>query len=104
VTDVQVGTFGRVAATAVEAVGRRLIEAGLGSDDSLLTPGEPIWTLNHLDELKRDYVDKPDTGSGRFFEKLNRQLAGASPAVIQLFAELLASTCFPSSTSVGNSK
>ena len=71
-TEIEVGTFGREAAVAVEAVGRRLIEAGLGGDGSLLTPGEPIWTLPHLDELERDYVDKPDTGGGGFFEKLQR--------------------------------
>jgi 5-methylcytosine-specific restriction protein B len=95
VTEVEVGTFARPAAIAVEAVGRRLIEAGLGSDSSLLTPGEPIWSLEHLDELKRDYVDKPDTGSAGFFEKLKRQLAGARPAVIQLYAELLILNVLP---------
>ncbi len=95
VTDVEVGTFGRPAANAVEAVGRRLIEAGLGNDGSLLAPGEPIWTLSHLDELKRDYVDKPDMGTEGFFEKLERQLADASPAVIQLYAELLILNVLP---------
>lgn len=93
--EVEVGTFGQPAANAVEAVGRRLIEVGLGGDGSLLTPGEPIWTLAHLDELKRDYVDKPDMGTEGFFEKLERQLAGASPAVIQLYAELLILNVLP---------
>lgn len=88
-TDIEVGTFAREAAVPVEAVGRRLIEAGLSGDGSLLTPGEAIWTLPHLDELQRDYVDKPDLGGGGFFEKLRGQLAGASSAVMQLYAELL---------------
>jgi 5-methylcytosine-specific restriction protein B len=94
-TEIEVGTFGREAAVVVEAVGRRLIEVGLGGDGSLLTPGEPVWTLPHLNELERDYVDKPDTGGGGFFEKLQRQLVGASPAVIQLYAELLILNVLP---------
>ncbi len=94
-TEIKVGTFAREAAVAVEAVGRRLIEAGLGGDGSLLTPGEPVWTLPNLDELQRDYVDKPDLGGGRFFEKLQGQLAGASPAVVQLYAELLILNVLP---------
>ena len=94
-TEDEVGTFGRRAAVAVEAVGRRLIEAGLGGDGSLLTPGEPIWTLPHLDELQRDYVDKPDLGGGAFLDKLERQLVGASPAVVQLYAELLILNALP---------
>ena len=94
-TEVQVGTFGRAAAIAVEAVGRRLIEAGLGDDGSLLAPGEPIWTLANLEKLKTEYVDKPDMGSEGFFEKLKRQLASASPEVIQLYAELLILNVLP---------
>ncbi|UXA18800.1 McrB family protein [Mycobacterium sp. SMC-4] len=93
--EIEVGTFAREAAVAVEAVGRRLIEAGLGGDGSLLTPGEAVWTLPHLDELQRDYVDKPDMGGGGFFEKLQGQLAGASPAVVQLYAELLILNVLP---------
>jgi 5-methylcytosine-specific restriction protein B len=48
-----------------------------------------------LEQLKTEYVDKPDMGSEGFFEKLKRQLAGASPAVIQLFAELLILNVLP---------
>lgn len=94
-TQDKVGTFGRQAAIAVEAVGRQLIDAGLGGDGSLLTPGVPIWTLANLEELKREYVDKPDAGSEGFFDKLRRQLDGASPAVIQLYAELLILNVLP---------
>jgi 5-methylcytosine-specific restriction enzyme B len=94
-TEDEVGTFAREAAVAVEAVGRRLIEAGLGGDGSLLTPGEPIWTLPNLDELEQNYIDKPDMGGGGFFEKLKGQLAGAAPAVVQLFAELLILNVLP---------
>ena len=93
--EVQVGTFGRTAAIAIEAIGRQLIEAGLGADGSLLTPGQPIWTPGHLDELQYVYVDKPDGGSDGFFPKLRRQLSGASPQVVQLFAELLLVNILP---------
>jgi hypothetical protein len=37
-------------APAVEKTGRHLIDAGLGSGNSLPTPDEPIWTIDHLDE------------------------------------------------------
>ena len=94
-TEVEVGTFARKASVAVEAVGRRLIEVGFVGDGSLLTPDRPVWTLANLDVLERDYVDKPDTGGDGFFDKLKRQLAGASPTVVQLFAELLILNVLP---------
>ncbi|OKH76413.1 ATPase AAA [Mycobacterium sp. SWH-M1] len=94
-TEVEVGTFARRASVAVEVVGRRLVEVGFGADGSLLTPGEPVWTLANLDELERDYVGKPDTGGDGFFDKLKRQLAGASTTVVQLFAELLILNVLP---------
>nr|WP_090339727.1 AAA family ATPase [Mycolicibacterium malmesburyense]CRL68236.1 ATPase [Mycolicibacterium malmesburyense] len=91
----EVGTFARTAAPKVEVIGRRLIDSGLGKDDSLLTPGEPIWSIDNLEQLKRNYVDKPDLGAGDFFEKLKHQLAGSSPAAVQLFAELLILNVLP---------
>jgi 5-methylcytosine-specific restriction enzyme B len=89
------GVFGRPAAAAVEEIGRRLIDSGFGQDDSLLTPGKPIWTVEHLAELERDYVDRPDAGAGGFFEKLEHQLAATSSAAVQLFAELLVLNVLP---------
>lgn len=91
----EVGTLGRKAAVVVETIGRRIIDSGLGKDDSLLTPGQPIWTVANLDELIKDYVDRPDSGSGGFFEKLKHQLADSSPAAVQLFAELLILNTLP---------
>src|SRR6516162_3315411 len=89
------GVFGRPAAAAVEVIGRRLIDSGFAQDDSLLTPGMPIWTPEHLAELERDYVNRPDAGSGGFFDKLNKQLATTSSPAIQLFAELLILNVLP---------
>ena len=100
---ISVGTFGYPSAPAVEAIGRRLIESGLGNDSSLLTPGEHIWTLTNLEKLKADYVDKPDASKDGFFDKLSRQLGGASPAVIQLYAELLILNVLPI-TNVGGER
>lgn len=93
--EVQVGTFAREAAVHVEQIGRRLIDLGLGKDDSVLTPGTAIWTTANFDELTRDYVDRPDAGDSGFFEKLEVQLAATSPSAIQLFAELLILNVLP---------
>ena len=90
-----VGVFGRPAAVAVEKVGRRLIDSGLGRDDSLLTPGRPIWTTEYLAELQRDYVNRPTLGSGGLIEKLDAQLATTSSGAVQLFAELLVVNILP---------
>ncbi|ORW17061.1 AAA family ATPase [Mycolicibacter nonchromogenicus] len=94
-SDVEVGTFAREAAPRIEAIGRRLIDCGLGKDDSLLTPGEPVWSVQNLEQLKREYVDKPDMGPGDFFDKLKHQLAQTSPAATQLFAEVLILNVLP---------
>ncbi|MGV0741021.1 McrB family protein [Mycolicibacterium sp. XJ870] len=91
----EMASFGRNTAPQVEEIGRRLIESGFGHDDSLLTPGHPIWTAEHLAELKRDYVDRPDMGPDDFFEKLEQQLAASSSGAIQLFAELLIVNVLP---------
>lgn len=89
------GAWGRPGAAAVEKIGRRLVDVGFGQSDSLLAPGQPIWTADNLAELKRDYSDRPDAGSGGFFEKLDQQLATTSSGAIQLFAELLIVNVLP---------
>lgn len=80
---------------AVENIGRKLVDVGLGSGGSLLTPDRKIWTLEHLSELERDFVNKPDEGSGTFFDKLAAQLESTSPGAIQLFAELYMMNVLP---------
>jgi len=102
--EVKVGTFAREAAVGVENFGRRVIDSGLGKDDSLLTPGRPVWTMANLDDLVRDYVDRPDAGPGSFFQKLEHQLADSSPAAVQLFAELLILNVLPITDLDGTSK
>ncbi|WP_082690306.1 AAA family ATPase [Mycobacterium sp. M26] len=94
-TPTDTGTWARPESAGVEKLGRRLVDVGFGQDDSLLTPGEAIWTAEHLAELKRDYSDRPDAGSGGFFEKLDQQLATTSSGAVQLFAELLIANVLP---------
>jgi 5-methylcytosine-specific restriction protein B len=68
---------------------RRVIDAGLAADDSILTPGVPIWTSSTADDLYHRFVEAPDTGSDSFITKLGGQLKGAPRATVQLAAELL---------------
>ncbi len=70
-------------------VAKRFKQAALLSTDSLLTPGESIWTAAALDELNRCFVLQPDQSSLSFEQKLTRQLAGASDQAVQLMAEIL---------------
>jgi 5-methylcytosine-specific restriction enzyme B len=58
------------------------------SDGSMITD-KRLWTKEHLDELDRWYVQRPDLGKGRFLEKLKEQLSQASDEAKLLTAELL---------------
>jgi 5-methylcytosine-specific restriction protein B len=61
----------------------------LGPGDSLFTPGTPVWTSGHLQELERAFVTRPDATPGRRYEeRLRGQLADVSPGAKQLMAEL----------------
>ena len=82
----------RVHAPEVQTVyeaAQRFVDAALLSDDSLFTPGQPIWTPPVLDDLHARFVEQPDTSPDAFHVKFRRQLEGASPATIQLAAEVL---------------
>jgi hypothetical protein len=46
-----------------------------------------LWTLENFEELEREYVEKPDLGSGSFLGKLCDQLAVASSEAKMLVAE-----------------
>ena len=65
------------------------VDAALRMDDSLFTPGERIWTRELLGELRECFLDSPDTGEGGFYDKLEAQLAGRTPQLFQLMAEVL---------------
>jgi 5-methylcytosine-specific restriction protein B len=73
---------------AVYEVANAFVERGLRLDDSLFTPGKPIWTLAGIRGLYECYVANPDESPGSFEEKLIGQLADAEPDVKQLATEL----------------
>ena len=70
-------------------VARIWADAALLDDDSLFTSGKEIWSRRWLDELHRRFVMGADEGRDDFLTKLERQFAGADPAVFQLMGELL---------------
>ena len=65
------------------------VKRALRADDSLFTLGEPNWTRENLAELRRRFLDQPDVSGDGFYEKLERQIAAASPQVYQLMGEVL---------------
>ena len=64
------------------------VDRALRSDDSLFTPGRPIWTTQWLDELRDRFLDQPDVGGDDHLQKLERQLREAPPQAYQLMAEV----------------
>lgn len=59
------------------------------NDESLLWPGERIWTLNNFQDFKRCFIDNPDETADSFEAKFKKQLAGESSDVTKLACELL---------------
>ncbi len=59
----------------------------LVNDDSLLWPGERIWTLENLEAIKRDFVDSPDTGQGDYWTKLATQFENLDDSCWRVLAE-----------------
>ena len=70
-------------------IARTWVDRALRSDDSLFTPGKPIWSTQWLGELHRRFLDRPDAGDGGFTDKLRVQLEDSPPEVYQLMAEVL---------------
>ena len=65
------------------------VECALRADDSLFTPGVPIWSSRWLGELHRRFLDRPDRSSRSFMAKLQDQLRDSPPEVYQLMGEAL---------------
>ena len=74
---------------AVYRAASRWVDAALRNDDSLFTPGEPIWSLPNLDDFYNRVVLQPDESSESFEVKFERQLSGAPHQTIQLAAEIM---------------
>lgn len=60
------------------------------ADDSLFFPGEQVWTLANLEQLRRVFVEKADEGNRSFWAKYADQLGDQEPRVQILGAEVLA--------------
>ncbi|MBK9713215.1 MAG: AAA family ATPase [Kouleothrix sp.] len=79
------------------ATAQRFVDAALRADDSLFTPGRPIWSPPVIADLYSRFVDHPDWAADTFETKFRRQLHGdaltpsqdAAPATYQLAGELL---------------
>ena len=72
----------------IYAAAQQWVDAALRNDDSLFTPGEPVWSLHAIDEFLQR-VDSESVGQGTFIGRYEESLAGASPTTVQLAAELL---------------
>ena len=68
---------------------QRWVDAALRKDDSLFTPGHPIWSLHNLTDFHRRFVVPTNAPGSGFFEKLKSLLVGAPRETIQLAAEIL---------------
>ena len=73
----------------VYAAAKAWVNRALRSDDSLFTPGKPIWTKELLGELRERFLDGPSYPDGSFFDKLEKMLSGSPPNVYQLMGEVL---------------
>ena len=73
----------------VYAAAEMWVDRALRADDSLFTPGAPIWQLRGLRELRTRFLERPDEWDSKFLEKLRPQLEGSPPEVYQLMAEVL---------------
>ena len=76
-------------AERVYAAAEKWIDCALRNDDSLFTPGKPIWSRECLVELRDRFLERPEVGDGDFYEKLKTQLKGCSTEAYQLMAEVL---------------
>ena len=65
------------------------VERALRTDDSLFTPGVPIWSRRWLGELRERFLDRPDVAGDSFMQKLERQLETCLPEIYQLMGEVL---------------
>src|SRR5262249_56864511 len=69
------------------AAAQRFVDAALRADDSLFTPGRPIWTAVNIDELYRRFAAELDTSDDSFENKFHRELEGAPAENYQLARE-----------------
>ena len=68
---------------------RLWVDRALRVDDSLFTPGKPIWSSRWLTELRGRFLDNPDKSTTSFLGEFKGQLERSDPEVYQLAAEAL---------------
>lgn len=57
-------------------------------DGGSLFSEESLWTRGNFEQLHTHFVQNPDEGSGKFYEKLAQQLEHAPPEAKRLWAEM----------------
>ena len=73
----------------VYAAASAWVDRVLRSDDSLFTPGEAIWNVENLREVRTRLLDNSDMSGDGFWEQLETQLHGSPAEAYQLVAEAL---------------
>lgn len=73
----------------VYAAAATWVDRALRGEDSLFTPGISIWSSANLQDLRERFLDRPDYGTGGFYDRLQQQLENSPPEVYQLMAEIL---------------
>ncbi|MCW5649697.1 MAG: AAA family ATPase [Ramlibacter sp.] len=68
---------------ADEFKARCLLQGG-----SLFLTDQSIWTPEHFQVLKDEFVDQPDTGAGSFWSKLKDQMSRCQPMDVALMTEV----------------
>ena len=71
----------------VYAAAATWVERALQTDDSLFTPGKPIWSRQWLGELHERFLNHPDDSKASSLEKFRGQLRESPPEVYQLLGE-----------------
>lgn len=55
--------LGTVEAKRIYPIAQRFVESALRHDDSLFTPGRPIWTQSVVDDLYERFNQHPDAST-----------------------------------------
>ncbi len=79
----------RVGVENVYAAAQKWVDAALRNDDSLFTPGRPIWSKELLRELHENFLEGPEGERDSFHSNLRDALEGSSPEAYQLMGEAL---------------
>ncbi len=74
-----------------------LIKERCFKNDGSLFSDKAIWTHSHTKELMALFLERLDTGSGKYLEKMKKQMEGVQPELVQLMAELNYVLQFPQS-------